>query len=539
MAESDIFQETEDFPDRDQGGGGDLLDDALVAAAITDKEESRYIRRAPGGNSTSCCGGGRDSPGPALSSAASSSSSSLAQHPRRYQVYVGNLTWWTTDRDVEEAVQSLGINDFVEVKFYENRANGQSKGFCCLSLGSEASMKEVLEKLPKREFYQQSPVVTYATKQALHQFEAASKSRPVQQQQGRGCNSGGSGSSLGSGAARLVNGGPNGGSSRGPGGGGATLLPGLRSPLLPSSTFSRPPPGLRPPPPVGLPPVLPPTMPPPIGSPLISGPPPGITRHPSGLPPSMVTVPPPPPHSLVPPARAHPLPQVQHVNAAFLPRGPPPVFPSPSSTGAADHELEEILERNRSLSSSAIAHAVQDAANSDYASAIKTLVSAISLIKQSKVAGDERCKILIVSLKDTLQGIENKGGFSAEKRKSSSRSQSREREGYTKIVRSEKEPCDGSQGMLREPNIRYEDAYHTERSKSRETEVRRSRIDDCYNLEQQNECNNVDISCSRAQADFSGSSNPSNNGGDRREPGRERGDGSGRSGERDRDKSRL
>ena len=48
--------------------------------------------------------------------------------PRRYQVYVGNLTWWTTDADIADAVLSVGVNDFVEVKFYENRANGQSKG---------------------------------------------------------------------------------------------------------------------------------------------------------------------------------------------------------------------------------------------------------------------------------------------------------------------------------------------------------------------------------------------------------------------------
>ena len=36
------------------------------------------------------------------------------------------------------------------------------------------------------------------------------------------------------------------------------------------------------------------------------------------------------------------------------------------------------------------------------------MVTAISLIKQSKVAGDDRCKILISSLQDTLHGIENK-----------------------------------------------------------------------------------------------------------------------------------
>ena len=59
------------------------------------------------------------------------------------QLYIGNLTWWTTDQDIQDSVQNLGVSDFIEVKFYENRANGQSKGFCCVSLGSEASMRKV------------------------------------------------------------------------------------------------------------------------------------------------------------------------------------------------------------------------------------------------------------------------------------------------------------------------------------------------------------------------------------------------------------
>ena len=35
-------------------------------------------------------------------------------------------------------------------------------------------------------------------------------------------------------------------------------------------------------------------------------------------------------------------------------------------------------------------------------------MTAISLIKQSKIANDDRCKILISSLQDTLHGIESK-----------------------------------------------------------------------------------------------------------------------------------
>ena len=73
-----------------------------------------------------------------------------------YQLYIGNMTWWTTDQDIHDAVLSIGIHDFVEVKFYENRANGQSKGFCCVSIGSDTSMKKIMEILPKKQIQGQN-----------------------------------------------------------------------------------------------------------------------------------------------------------------------------------------------------------------------------------------------------------------------------------------------------------------------------------------------------------------------------------------------
>lgn len=64
----------------------------------------------------------------------------------------------------------------------------------------------------------------------------------------------------------------------------------------------------------------------------------------------------------------------------------------------SEAEFEEIMNRNRTVSSSAITRAVSDAAANDYASAIETLVTAISLIRQSRVSNDDRCKVLISSL---------------------------------------------------------------------------------------------------------------------------------------------
>lgn len=93
----------------------------------------------------------------------------------------------------------------------------------------------------------------------------------------------------------------------------------------------------------------------------------------------------------------------------------------------SENEFQEIMERNKTVSSSAINRAVLDASTGslttssfsrflisllnylgDFASAIETLVTAVSLIKQSKIANDDRCKLLISSLQDTLKGIEDK-----------------------------------------------------------------------------------------------------------------------------------
>lgn len=83
----------------------------------------------------------------------------------------GNLTWWTTDQDITDAIQKVGVQDMIDVKFFENRSNGQSKGFCVVTLGSEASFKTLMELLPKEELHGANPIVTPCTRQSLNQFE--------------------------------------------------------------------------------------------------------------------------------------------------------------------------------------------------------------------------------------------------------------------------------------------------------------------------------------------------------------------------------
>lgn len=42
---------------------------------------------------------------------------------------------WTNDIDVTQACNAVGVTDIIDIKFYENRANGQSRGYVVKSAG--------------------------------------------------------------------------------------------------------------------------------------------------------------------------------------------------------------------------------------------------------------------------------------------------------------------------------------------------------------------------------------------------------------------
>lgn len=106
----------------------------------------------------------------------------------------------------------------------------------------------------------------------------------------------------------------------------------------------------------------------------------------------------------------------------------------------------------------------------DYHAACDTLATAISLISQSRVGKDERCQLILASLRDTLQGLESKlnhgsSGGGHRKERPRSRERSRER------------------------SSRRDKASRRERSRSREREYRersreRGHYDDRYRKEE-------------------------------------------------------
>ncbi len=107
-----------------------------------------------------------------------------------------------------------------------------------------------------------------------------------------------------------------------------------------------------------------------------------------------------------------------HVNPAFLPQdgSHPDPFASAGANamgmrmpvggpGIPDADIES-MRRNQAVASTAIQRAMTDANEGDYESGIETLVTAISLIKQSSTANTESSQVLVQSLQDCLHSLE-------------------------------------------------------------------------------------------------------------------------------------
>uniref|UniRef100_A0AC35EZS6 RRM domain-containing protein n=1 Tax=Panagrolaimus sp. PS1159 TaxID=55785 RepID=A0AC35EZS6_9BILA len=370
---------------------------------------------------------------------------------KKFCCYVGNMTWWTTDADLTSMIQACEIEDIIDIRFYENRQNGQSKGFALVVLGSDASVKTLMEKLPSKPINGQSVQVLGYSKANLDKLDGQSRKNDTRAKQTT--------SQSDVTAIRI-----DGTTQPTPVGGAVTSsigIPGLVGMIRaanntmqtqsqqPLTQFSQPPPTIRP---TIIQPQqqqqLPNFMRPPPTvqiqtQPMMNRPPPGFSQPPPTVGGSMMNVPPPmiqnqtgmgmgmqqmggiqngfvmnqPQHY-----------QMHHFNA------PPPQMDMEQPL--SNHEFEEIMSRNHTVSSSAISRAVSDAATGDYRSAIETLLTAISLIKQSRVAKHDRCKALISSLEDTVRGIEAKHYSRKHHRRSRSRSRSPDRRSKRRRSRS-------------------------------------------------------------------------------------------------------
>jgi len=333
--------------------------------------------------------------------------------PKSRTVYVGNLTWWTTDQDLIHACASLNVRDVSNIKFYENRTNGQSKGYCAIDVGSLNSAKTLMHELRNVTIHNEHPYVAIASKTPLYYFETALGIKNDDKNKKVGFDPAVP-PSMPAMPPRMP----------------PLPLPGM--PGLPPPGM--PPPGMprMPPPPPGCP--LPPPMPlpnPHMGITPMLPPPPNLARPPPmALPRPMMPAMPFAPLS-VPVSQIAPPPvsiSAAHVNPAFLPAAAKP------EDSMSEQEKVEMIDKNHQVCKTAILRAYESCDARDYDQAEGTVAAALKIIKMSAVSDDSKSKAFISDLEECLAYVQKR----QKKSKQSGRSGSHRRTERTSEKKAER-----------------------------------------------------------------------------------------------------
>ncbi|KAM3877040.1 cleavage and polyadenylation specificity factor subunit 7-like [Diretmus argenteus] len=322
---------------------------------------------------------------------------------KKFSLYIGNFPWWTSDADLLRLAQNLGVRDVTEIKFAENRANGQSRGYAELAVTTEDSLKKLLEKIPKCELHGDRLNCRFATYQNVALFEATANKRIPLRVNSKDFVDTDSMDKIPSLLSQESS---------------PTTIPANRLPLLPNPFHSQPPPP--------FPPMLP-NIPPPLAPHLAPHLPPHLAPH---LAPHLPLFPPQSGY-----VGSQPSPSL-HTNPGFFNQG----HDSHSNTDYTQQkhtprasDFEELMNRNRAVASSAITKAVSGATAGYFQMATETLLTAIAVIKQSRAYRDERCQALVTSLKDCLVSIQGNCSYrdshrSSERERDRDRGRDRERD---------------------------------------------------------------------------------------------------------------
>lgn len=80
----------------------------------------------------------------------------------------------------QRVVESYGVTDVIDVRFAENRQNGQSRGFATVIVGSETSGKTLMDRLPGRQLHGNLLSALPFNKTSLQRLEEATRSSAPQ-----------------------------------------------------------------------------------------------------------------------------------------------------------------------------------------------------------------------------------------------------------------------------------------------------------------------------------------------------------------------
>ncbi|XP_027870748.1 cleavage and polyadenylation specificity factor subunit 7-like [Xiphophorus couchianus] len=360
---------------------------------------------------------------------------------RKLSIYVGNFPWWTSDKDLTSLALRLGVKDIADIRFAENKVNGQSRGYAEVVVTTEESLKILLEKMPLCHINGEKIDCRFATQQNLSVFEDIANQRiPIR---------------AGSGSKDLDF------AEKTP-----TVLSSQESSALPApptvfpshpfaNMFSSPPSFL------GQPPPLFPHMAPPV---------------PPLMPPHMF-----PPHPVQIPGQPSP---GLHLNPPFFnltqDGHSSKLYREQKQTSQSeDGDFEEMMNRNRAIASSAITKAISGATAGNLNTAMETLLSAIAIIKQSRVCRDKSCQALVTSLKDCLVSIQGDYGCKPSRHsrererdrgreRDHERDRERDRERYRERDRGDTYDRESTGGSRRYRERSWSEEKDRERSRERE-----------------------------------------------------------------------
>lgn len=331
----------------------------------------------------------------------------------RFTVIVGLFSWWTSDTDLIMMAMRLGVRDVLEVKFAENKTNGQSRGYAVITVSSDFSAQRLIQMVSQCKINDQELECRAFSHYNMRMFENRAEKR-------------------------------------------IPLRSNSKNNLEQDDKKSAP----IPPPtdtcPFPLMPMFPPVKPPPIMPSYYSPPPPPLP------PPPFLSMPPPPfpPHHPPTPFRGvHGMPPpshppAPHINPAFFSSGYDAHRGNTVHNTQRDPEFEELINRNRTVASSAITKAMSAATKGNHSMAIETLLTAIAVIRQSRVYTDERSRTLVESLKDCLYSVENESS-SRKRHRSRERVRSRERDRHRERSSSTEREEERERGRERNHRDRY------------------------------------------------------------------------------------
>ncbi|KAL3825497.1 hypothetical protein ACJIZ3_021526 [Penstemon smallii] len=98
-------------------------------------------------------------------------------------LFVGELHWWTTDSELESVLIQYG--KVKEIKFFDERASGKSKGYCQVEFYDPAAAAACKEGMNGHLFNGRACVVAFATPQTIRQMGSSygNKTQPQAQPQ--------------------------------------------------------------------------------------------------------------------------------------------------------------------------------------------------------------------------------------------------------------------------------------------------------------------------------------------------------------------